>query len=167
MKKGFVAFLFAVGVLMSGANAFAVTAPSYGFYGDPNSFYMYTSDSIGGKVKPTFTLDQQPWLYINMPGNGSKAYSASWFNTNSGFSSVHDVDFTSAGGEWLTISNWNNLSKEQKLGLWNVNGSYAMSKTNKDGGELFLNVVAPEPISALLFLLGGAGLGIRRFFVKK
>jgi hypothetical protein len=161
MKKGFVVFLMALGMVSFSNAAFASVAPA-----------TYVTDSNGGSTPvSTFTLDQQPWLFVSTPVDGFKSVGATWWNDSKSFANAFSG--TKGYSKWLTNTEWNTYLPSEKLGSWKVLSSYAVLdfETGEYGPTTStlksFKVVAPEPISALLFLLGGAGLGIKRFFIKK
>jgi hypothetical protein len=90
-----------------------------------------------------------------------------WKNPSSG--AVTWADSLMFGSQlWVSADTWSDLSSKEKIGTWTVDAHLNSLKTNGQlgpvigGGSTTFNVVAPEPISAVLFLLGGAGLVTRK-----
>lgn len=168
MKKGFLVALMMGLMVLAGGNAFAAVP-------NPSAFYLYMTDSNGGtNIVSDYTLGQQPWLRMHFPEAGYKIDVASWGSQTTGATFLDNPNVTSANDVWLTLNNWNTLTPEQKAGSWKVDGSYSLlniiggdiTSTPAGKGMVSFNV-APEPISATLFLLGGAGLAVRRFTQKR
>ena len=147
-------------------------------YADFTSIFTVSSN---GSTTPqsTFTLDQTPWLYVELPEgnlNWASAAGSLWFYdsniipkgeaTGSDFTSPYAREF------WLKLDNWDSVAK---VGDWHIAAGYELGTpidlcgTNiilpKDAGVgcANFNVTAvPEPVSTVLFLLGGATLAVRR-----
>jgi hypothetical protein len=166
MKKFVAVMALMLGVCAFSSSAFATVAPSF----------MNLTDGDGSKnTVLNYNLKQQPWVSISLPSTGFKLETASW-TLPGGTTQTSTPIFTSNDDAWFTVSSWGSLTNAQKAGSWAVTGSYAtvtfdpakfaFNQSPTVSSTLRFNV-APEPISATLFLLGGAGLAIRRFRGKK
>jgi len=133
------------------------------------SFHTVASSGLT-EAKTTFDLTEKPWLYIERDTAFSliDTDSIKWYSVGypSGVSIEVDYDqviwnddYTAAwvafeDGYWYdTLSN--------KEGTWtivaNIGGDLTSAETN-----FTVTTVTPEPISAVLFLTGGAALFLRR-----
>ena len=134
---------------------------------------IFTVGSNGSEVKQSvFTLNQTPWLYLELPSTGFNVAASVWSDPSSNPFTVTEV-----GGNtkyWLSLNSgldesnnpvtWNSV---KQVGTWNITAGYLYPFSTKDyagAGETSFKVTAvPEPVSTVLFLLGGATLAVRRF----
>ena len=121
--------------------------------------YLTIDQSFFGKKTPTTVDVKWVWSYDGGKFEKDIVQNVSWssnLDANGNFSlwSTPDKSITSEpAGDWTLKVKWGAATKN--------NIFTPSAKTTS------FNVVAPEPISATLFLLGGAGLAIRRFRGKK
>ena len=134
---------------------------------------IYTVGSNGSTTpQSTFTLDQAPWLYLQLPDTGFNVTASVWSDPSSNPFSVIGI-----GGNnqyWLSLDNGSDASKNpvtwdsvKQIGTWNISAGYLYpSNLNGDyagaGKTSFTVTAVPEPVSTVLFLLGGATLAVRR-----
>jgi hypothetical protein len=176
MSKKLLAAMFVIGL------SFCLTSSAHAATKDWGYVWTTSSATDSGKQK-NFTLDQQPfaYLFINKdavdPSTKNLNITWKWFSIgDEGKEKVAQEKYFSynwksgadADGNfqmWESPANWNDI---QKSGDWRVRAEWS-AKGGKGNGAAAanFNIIAPEPVSALLFLLGGAGLGIKRFFIKK
>ena len=142
-------------------------------YADFTNIFMTDSDG-STTPKSTFTLDETPWLYLELPHSGFNVALSFW--TSPGTDEFF-VEGLSAGSQyWLSLDSglddddnpisWDSV---KQLGLWNVDAGYLYQSGNPEAGvgTTSFNVTAvPEPISTVLFLTGGTILAIRRMRKK-
>lgn len=133
------------------------------------SSWIYTVESDGSTTfEDEFTLTgEKPWLYMNIPGDPVlNGLAISWWDapSNTQQELVYDGS-VSSNQVWLALDDatWDSI---KEVGAWKVDGSYSIVTNNFDvvqekGSANF--TVTPEPISSVLFLVGGAGLVARRF----
>jgi hypothetical protein len=114
----------------------------------------------------TFGLDQTPYLYLKLPENTQPLnaflesfrnldWSLSLWEPESGGQSGATLAIGSDTEYWLSPSNWDSI---KKVGSWDVQGTYHYFLGGLHGKGQTLFSVAPEPISSILFLFGGAPL---------
>lgn len=115
-------------------------------------------------VKSEFGWNETPYLFAQFPSAGNIQLDSFWLDD--GFESYYaGAQLAEQDGSkvWITLSNWDSV---KKTGLWEVYGSYSFDNepcTNDCGFTRF--VVTPEPMSMVLFGLGGlplAGRFLRR-----
>ncbi len=162
MKKLVFAVLTLLGVCAWSGTSFA--AP------DPFSITVTDTDHTTNPVS-VFDLSKnmQPWLYMTLP-EGTKYDLTAWSSLNKGSTIIQTFGTTNNNQVWVTVPGWAGLTNLQKVGDWDVTGSYATDSTplrSLSANFKAVAPVAPEPISAMLFLFGGIGLGLRRFFGRK
>lgn len=127
---------------------------------------FYTVDSIGSTVeKNTFSLSETPFLFVKLPPVNNERYGEVFTNWIFGSSVQDSANTTGILGQekfWLSPLNWSSIAQP---GTWLIDGSYFIIKESNDSLKKFGNTsynftVTPEPISMMLFGLGGAVLGL-------
>jgi hypothetical protein len=132
-----------------------------------DGFYTVAFDGSTDYVGE-FALDgDKPWLYINIVSDPVlNGLAISWWDEPGNVQQelVYDGS-VNANQVWLALDDatWDSI---KQVGAWKVDGSYSVVTNNFDvlqekGTANF--TVTPEPISSVLFLVGGAGLVARRF----
>jgi hypothetical protein len=109
-----------------------------------------------------------------MPGSASKVDYSTWWSPDPDADTIRGDSASGKGTDvWLTSGNWftgaigkdnNKVFGDGATGIWQVDGESNTkigNKRVKEMGSVYFHV-APEPISAILFLLGGAGLVTRK-----
>ncbi|NOZ68813.1 MAG: hypothetical protein GXP46_06120 [Deferribacteres bacterium] len=167
---GLIVFLLSVGLVATSAfarggnttNAIPITV-------------IYTVGSSGSTVeKTTFSWTEVPWLYFELPaGAGTRnIVTQSWWNDPNniqrGYITQNEADNTIKVWQSLGSTKWNSIKKQ---GQWTILAQYdtTSSKTTGQGKTSFIvngpppppPPVIPEPVSSVLFLVGGTILGIR------
>ena len=181
MTKAKILFLFLLaGVLTGPVLAHASTEVSPTFF--------YTTDSeFSVTPKVSFALNEQPWLYIHIPGqfdgmtDWRPIVNSAWFYLPDGFFTLSSLRATKGDTGatntvrdfWLTPGNWNDIKAP---GIWGILGNYIYltppyGSVNKQFGSssTFFSVttVTPEPVSSSLFLFGVGALAVKKLRSKK
>ena len=141
-------------------------------YADFTNIFM--TDSNGSTTpKSTFTLDETPWLYLELPHSGFNVGVSFWTSPSS---DPFFVQGLSTGSQyWLSLDSgldddnnpisWDSV---KQLGLWNINAGYLYPLSDRRNpesgvGTASFNVTAvPEPVASVLFITGGTMLLVRR-----
>jgi len=139
-----------------------------------DGFYTVASNGSTDYVSE-FAIDgSKPWLYIKTPlTTVVSGLAMSWWQDDPQTITpelAFDGGVTS-GQIWLALDDttWDSI---KAVGTWDVSGYYSVATTdfgtppqisNLAGDATFNVTVTPEPVSSVLFLIGGAGLVARRF----
>ncbi len=170
---GLIVFLLSVGLV-------ATTAFARGG-GDNNTIpiqVIYTVGSSGSTLQQsTFSWSETPWLYFELPSGAgtNNIVTQSWWkdpdNIQREYITQNEADNTIQVWQSLGSDRWNAIKRE---GQWTILAQYdTMSPQRTGTGSTNFTVtgppppVIPEPISSILFVAGGATLGIRRYWKKK
>ena len=144
------------------------TPPAFAVSYDPN---FYTSNAESGSFVDKFNADQDIWLYINLPASGlsftsywtTDPDSTSWLSytaptmEQSSWYKLNDLSFIAADSSEYS---WDEVVK---TGLWTISGTYSYPAGTSGNLQTNFTINAvPEPLSAGLFLIGGAGLAVIR-----
>ncbi len=139
--------------------------------------WIYTSEEKGGIEKNKLNIDKTPWLYLRLPYAGRTSTTFWWTNSNANtygsykttpksntetefWHNFNDFDFIDEADE---IKTWSDV---KRIGTWDLSATYsAPGKPSGTYGYTF-NIV-PEPISSVLFMLGGATLGLKIYRTRK
>lgn len=168
-KKLFVAFIFALLCsTMSFGTALAIQP-------------MYVAHSSGGAADTDFGLAETPWLFVSLPNTGL-SFTSYWWTDGSAtdfftftvpttdqqsWYSFDSFTFNKYSGGVLQAGSWD-WDSIKHTGPWNIKATYSYPLPPTSGGEYnYAFNVVPEPISATLFLLGGAAFVTRTYRRKK
>jgi len=165
--------IYSLGMLL--ISSLALLSPA--FAGDsfisPYLFYHTVADSGLTEAKTTFDLTERPWLYIERSTafdsddiNSIKWYSLSYPNGVKIYTSLDSITWNAnSTAAWVAFdeSYWYN-TLTNKEGVWTI---VANIGTDSNSAETSFTVtssptVTPEPVSSVLFLIGGAALFLRR-----
>jgi len=149
--------------LTCSASVFA-TAPSHVF----DEIYM-TSGNGTYDVRDTFGWDETPWIYFKMPTDPNNFH----FGIKAPSNDKYKFLDKEVGSEfWVSLDNlfedkdggsmfsWDDI---KEVGLWDLDAQYASLGSSAAGKGDLTFTITPEPISSLLFLIGGGALvAIRR-----
>jgi len=160
MKKKIISLgIVLVSLFMITGSAFA-SAPS---------FSIYSTDADGSYADvDEFGWDVVPWIRMYLPEAGWSVTGSFWKTPSETYyfaetSSTEQNRWMS--GNDLTDQKGNSVSWTdiQEVGTWNVNATYLNASTGATGPASASFTVTPEPISAILFGLGGLSIAaIRR-----
>lgn len=161
MKKIFASFVLLLA-------SFCVSSTAFADY--PNFF---TSDQESGSLVDTFTADQDIWLYIQLPASGL-SFTSYWTTDPTAGSWLSYTTPTTEASSWYKLNDLSFYDKDGneygwdeivQNGVWNIAGTYSYAIGKPAEGTLstsFTINAVPEPISAGLFLIGGAALAVVR-----
>lgn len=133
-----------------------------------DSIYM-VGDSTSITQKTTFGLDETPYLYMNLPGDGSLYTVWSWWHDPAGntyWDGTAPIFDSTNYQVWLPLTHWFQWENVKTAGIWTIDANYYFSN-NQSGTGVTSFTVTPEPISSILFLLGGSALAFRQHKKRK
>ncbi|MBI5416615.1 hypothetical protein HZA55_01500 [Candidatus Poribacteria bacterium] len=146
------------------------------------AFEIKTVDNYGSyNIKTTFGWNETPYLYIKLPSSGSYTLLSFIGQGNLGFSSNDEqyVNFSYRYFKnpevWFSIDEefasmyWDDMSWKdgKKTGWWYVESEYSKINGSSSGNAYTSYNVTPEPVSSILFLIGGVALGARQYKKRK
>ncbi len=110
-------------------------------------------------ARATYGLNETPYLYYHVTPAPTVTQSVLtlWFHKAEPGVLVPDTATPADTESWLSLSNWNSLSDEQKLGDWRVTGFLKQGRTLLDCKTVSF-VVTPEPMAMVLYGIGGLPL---------
>jgi len=159
--KGFKAIVLVLGVMtVTAAPAFAVQPDYKSFYDDGSGFSLRIVDSMEKKTGDYLMVfdpndaSRTPYLYITMTGDQWNLFDGFWGPEGSAVNLFTSNELNNTNEAWLQLTDWN--TKGNTEGIWSVDGRVMAEDLFKEKRIHFK--VAPEPVSAGLFLLGGLGL---------
>ena len=133
-----------------------------------DGFQVHIVDSLGEnsifRDGGTFQLSETPYLYFNVPNLEQITFGGSFWLDPTNKLDVTTPSQISGNDVWLSLD-WKNIAKTP--GLWTVTGWYTHQGESEGGFSTFSFASAPEPVSTVLFLLGGATLAVRRAYKSK
>jgi len=152
------------------AQAFAADEAYSSFFNDGSGFSIRIVDAMGkrtGDDLMVFSPDdatRSPWLYVTQTGEQKKKFDGFWgLEGSTDYLKLSSV-VTNGDEAWLELKNWDRNGNT--AGIWGVTGRSVRGRGDLPEGRVFFRV-APEPVSAGLFLLGGLGLLGGRAFRRK
>ena len=119
----------------------------------------YTVGSDGSTVaKDTFSFDETPFLYMNLPEEGFSVTASFWHSPSDLVYFKGDEPDTVIG-RWTSLTDtvqWNDV---KEVGDWSINTAafYADGSAFTDTASF---TVTPEPLAMTLFLIGGAPIAV-------
>lgn len=142
-----------------------------------NSFY--TTDA-NQNSKSVFKWNEEPFLYVqhingaNFDSNDLKIkahlYSPNNYTYSGGYDDVTGNTMWMSLSQWLNDVSWEDMVSEGGTGTWRIEANttrHGQGNALYSGTTTFVVGAVPEPISATLFLLGGATLALRQYRKKK
>jgi len=114
--------------------------------------------SAGSTVeKTTFDWNETPYLYVKLPRIGVYAdINTDWLSPDTSiFESNKSVvlpGILDSKSQWISLEDWNDV---KQIGTWTVSGTYGYLLPCASGSGTASFVVTPEPVSLLLYGLGG------------
>jgi hypothetical protein len=158
-------------ILTSGLLANSASAISSGPF---EAIYMVDSQYSTVEKDVFNYTDPSPWVYLKIPEAHAFNLSLTFYTSPTG-DDYWTYDLNNTGNEiWISLdSGYYGLSTAidwvdiVEIGDWNVTAKYAGCIPNCDlyyGSTGF--TVVPEPVSSMLFIVGAATLGFRRFRKK-
>lgn len=119
--------------------------------------YMTNAQGSYERVE-IFEWHEQPWLYLKTPekrrGNSTLINSSSWYDPNDNLIFKDIANPNRKNERWFSLADWDSV---KTLGTWEVEARY-FNPGSIDGGGSTNFTVTPEPVSSVLFLLGGLSL---------
>ncbi len=118
---------------------------------------IYMTNMDGGTTPvDVFDWHEQPWLFVRVPeSDPSDQLRVDWSWWHSPDSDItQSFDTTTDTVAWLTLDDWDSA---KRAGDWQVNAAYFYTGGERGGGSTSFTVT-PEPVSSVLFLLGGLSL---------
>ena len=151
---GFAVILFSIFALAN--SAFAVGAGTFD--------KIYMTDADGSTTpKDSFGWDEQPWLYLRLLEPGFNLTLSFWKNPDN--KKYFDIDVDWDQDIWHTLKYWDDI---KELGEWHVSAMYFQPGSNDWIGRGSADfTVTPEPVSSVLFLVGGISLAATRLKRRK
>ncbi|MBN2097949.1 MAG: PEP-CTERM sorting domain-containing protein [Candidatus Omnitrophica bacterium] len=129
-----------------------------------DTFYIHTTDGDQHTdTVDTFGWNETPWLRIHLPREFLNA-TASWWQSPSSSYFFTGTGPGTAPDLWLSLDSGQSASGDpvnwasvRALGLWTINAAGYFADNDIYSGVTSFTVT-PEPVSGLLFLLGGLAL---------
>ena len=114
---------------------------------------IFMTDANGSTTpKTNFGWNETPWLYVKLSEIAESITSAWWTDPNGNKYKIFDA--FSTDDIWLSPLNWSTI---KKLGEWTITAVSHLDSGTVNQGRLSFTVT-PEPVSSLLFILGGGAL---------
>jgi len=132
-------------------------------------FNIYMADEEGSSTQQTiFEWDEKPWLHIELPYPDKYNVAVSWWVSPTGdlyyTSTLNNADFLwiSLDSGFDTTSNPVNWFDVREVGDWTVSASYHYA-SGAVGSDSTSFTVTPEPVSSVLFVVGGTVFALKRY----
>ncbi len=122
-----------------------------------------------------FEYTDTPYLYAVITAPSATFYNTNIFSdwTFGGTTYEGDGSGLKKLQYWIDLATWNTI---KMAGTWTIDGQFTVTNSftgaliNSGSGNTWFEVnapVVPEPLSSILFLLGGVALASRKLFRKK
>ncbi|NTV29158.1 MAG: hypothetical protein HGA80_03650 [Candidatus Omnitrophica bacterium] len=115
------------------------------------------------KEQTTFSLNETPWVYVKIANKKDKV-STEWLNQLDKTFVTKWTSVNKKGEAWISLAAWNSINDKNKIGTWTISGfigeatrhGYKINDKICPAEASF--VVTPEPISMVLYGMGGLPL---------
>ena len=138
---------------------------------DP-SLGLYMTEENSMSSKSIFGLDEKPFAFLQFHLDDldlGSPLTIRWVWRFEGDRIAKEYEkITNFGGDpldlWNSLDNWD---LHKRTGEWSVRAKWRNGIGDEKGKDLVNFTVTPEPVSSLLFLLGGAGLAVTGYRKRK
>lgn len=121
---------------------------------------IYMTDGFGSfEEKSFYKWDETPYLYIRLPEGGSNFVGTWWEDPHSNYYYTGDSSFEQ--DLWFSLDNWTEVREQ---GMWNINAFYMIAGGSIGTGTTDFTV--PEPMTLVLFIVGGGGILAGKFSLR-
>lgn len=126
-----------------------------------SSVYM-TSNSSTYDLRTSYDWNETPWLYMDLRDSIFNVTGTSWIDPDND-TTIFNYGENSSNEVWISLSNWNTI---KKAGDWNVftYSAYVDGEYIIESAEF---TVTPEPLSSILFLIGGFAFAARTYWQRR
>ncbi|GEM_PF-3823009 len=156
--------LFYVGLLIAMVSFYGAANAS----ATSNVFFVETVDSSYVADDDFLYQVDMPYLHMHFPSDTQSFIAEWWTSPSSTMSDYFIVSLPQAAGDTYTsfkslvFTDLNGINKNwseiEEVGLWTMTATYWKGSAQISSSSEFRISAVPEPVSSVLFLLGGTGL---------